>query len=174
MSARPLQIDYIARPRRPRLAGFVLLAVSLTAAGVLVERYRDAKVELERAEAGRGLLNAERRPARPVPRERLQEEAKSAEAVLRQLALPWSAMIETVEEAATADVAILQMQPDAQQRQLRLAAEARTQEAMLEYVRGLVAAKSLADVHIVSHQVQVDDPRRPVHFTVQASLKGLP
>jgi hypothetical protein len=174
MIARPLQIDYVAPPRRARLAGFVLLALSLVAAGMLIERYRDVKVELERAAAGRGLLNAEQRPARPVSRERLQEEAKSAEAVLRQLALPWNAIVETVEEAATADVAILQMQPDAQQRQLRLAAEARTQEAMLVYVRGLVAAKSLADVHVVSHQVQMDDPQRPIQFTVQASLKGLP
>ena len=174
MSLRRLQIDYIVPPRRPRLAGFIVLALALAAAGVLVERYREVKLALERVEASGGLVNAERRPARAVSRERIQEEAKSAEAVLRQLSLPWSAIIETVEKAATADVAILQMQPDAQQRQLRLAAEARTQEAMLEYVRGLVAAKSLANAHVVSHQVQVDDPQRPIQFTVQASLKGLP
>lgn len=174
MSPRPLQLDYIAPPRRPRLVGVVLLAVAVAAAGVLVERYREVRLELDGIEARQGLLSAERRPVRTTPRERQDEEAKNAEAVLRQLALPWGAIIETLEDASTQDVAILQMQPDAQLKQLRLGAEARTYEAMIEYLRRLVAAKSLSDVHIVSHQVQMDDPRRPVRFTVQASLIGAP
>lgn len=173
MSPRRLQLDYVAPPRRSRLAGIALLAVAIGIAGFLFERHRGARLELERIEARQGMLT-ERRPVRAAPRERLEEEAKSAEAVLRQLALPWGAIIETVEDAATDDVAILQLQPDAQSKQLRLGAEARTQEAMLEYLRKLVAAKALADVHIVNHQVQTDDPQRPIQFTVQASLKGAP
>lgn len=171
MSPRRLQLDYVAPPRRSRLAGIALLAAAIAIAGVLFDRHRDARLALERIEARQGMLT-ERRPVRAAPRERLEEEAKSAEAVLRQLALPWGAIIETVEDAATEDVAILQLQPDAQSKQLRLGAEARTQEAMLEYLRKLVAAKALANVHIVNHQVQADDPQRPIQFTVQASLKG--
>ena len=174
MNPRRLQIDYVAPPRRPRLVGLLVLAVAIAAAGMLVERYRDVRGELERIEAGQGLLSTERRPAPATSRERLDQEAKSAEAVLRQLALPWSAIIETVEGAATDDVAILQMQPDAQQRQLRLGAEARSEAAMLEYVSRLIAAKLLDQVHVVTHQVQLDDPRRPIQFTVQAAMKGLP
>jgi Tfp pilus assembly protein PilN len=79
-----------------------------------------------------------------------------------------------VEGATTTDVAILQLQPDAPQRQLRLGAEARTQQAMLDYLRRLGASESLADVHVVSHQVQMEDPNRPIQFTVQAQLKGTP
>jgi len=94
--------------------------------------------------------------------------------VLRQLALPWGAIIESVEAATTADVALLQLQPDAQQRQLRLGAEARSQQAMLEYLQRLAAARALSEVHVVNHQLQVEDPNRPVRFTVQASLRGLP
>jgi len=150
-----------------------MLAAAIAVAGVLFERHRDARLGLERIEARQGMLT-ERRPVRAAPRERLEEEAKSAEAVLRQLALPWGAIIETVEDAATDDVAILQLQPDAQAGQLRLGAEARTQDAMIEYVHKLVAAKALADVHIVSHQVQTDDPQRPIQFTLQASLRGAP
>jgi len=174
MSLRRLELDYIAPPRRPRSLGFAVLAIALATAGVLLERYREVKVELERIEAGQGLLGTERRPVRAAPRERLEAEAKSVEAVLRQLALPWGTIIETVEDATTSDVAILQMQPDAQQRQLRLGAEARTQEAMLDYLRRLAAARALADVHVVSHQVQMEDPQRPIQFTVQALLKGAP
>jgi hypothetical protein len=173
MNPPRLQIDYIAPPRRPRLLGFAVLAVALIAAGALLERYRDVKLELEEIEARQG-LPGERRPARALTRERLEEEVKSAEAVLRQLVLPWGTIIETVEEVATPDVAILQMQPDAQQRQLRLGAEARNEQAMLDYVRRLAATRSVTDAHVVSHQVQMDDPRRPIQFTVQASLKAAP
>lgn len=174
MSPPRLQLDYIAPPRRPHLVGFAVLAVALIAAGMLIERYREVKLELERIEARQGLLGGERRPVRALTRERLEEEVKSAEAVLRQLVLPWGTIVETVEEVASPDVAILLMQPDAQQRQLRLGAEARTEEAMLEYVRRLTAAKAVADAHVVSHQVQMDDSRRPIQFTVQATLKAAP
>jgi len=173
MTLRRLELDYIAAPRGPRAPGLVVLAIALAAAGLLVERYREAKLELDRIEAGQRLLGSGRQAAQATPR-RLEEEAKSVEAVLRQLALPWGTIIETVESASTSDVAILQLQPDAPQRQLRLGAEARTQQAMLDYLRRLSAAESLADVHVVSHQVQVEDPNRPIQFTVQALLKGAP
>lgn len=173
MNPRRLELDYIARPRPSRAAGAAVLVSALALALVLAGRYHDVRIELERIDAARE-LGVERRPARAASRERLEEEAKSAEAVLRQLALPWSAILSTVEAAATPDVAVLQMQPDARQRQLRLGAEARDAQAMLEYLRQLAAAKTLAEVHVVSHQVQVEDPQRPVQFTVQASMKGLP
>jgi Tfp pilus assembly protein PilN len=173
MTMRRLQLDYVAPQRAPRAPGIVVLVVALAAAATLVERYRGVRSELERIETAQRLLGPQQ-SARPVPRARLEEEAKSVDAVLRQLALPWGAIIETVEGATTGDVAILQLQPDAQQRQLRLGAEARSQQAMLEYLRRLAAARGLADVHVVSHQVQMEDANRPIHFTVQALLKDAP
>jgi Tfp pilus assembly protein PilN len=167
-----LEIDYVARPRQRRAPGIAVLAAALVVAGMLVTHYREVKLELGQIESRQGLLSADKRPAPTVSRESLDEEVKNAEKVLRQLALPWSAIIESVESAATDDVALLQLQPDAQQRQLRLSAEARNQEAMLEYLRRLTAAKSLADVHVASHQVQTEDSQHPVQFTVQALLKG--
>lgn len=169
-----LELDYIASPHRPLWPGVVLLAVSLAIAGELAMRYRDVQVELARLETAGSLVSAERRPMRAIPKERLEEEAKNAETVIRQLTLPWASLVETVEEAATRDVAILQLQPDAQQRLLRLTAEARHQEAMLEFLRRLAAARMLADVHVVSHQVQLENPQRPIQFAVQASFRGVP
>jgi Tfp pilus assembly protein PilN len=108
---------------------------------------------------------------RELPKERLEEQTKRAEAVVRELTLPWGALLRTLEEAAMRDVAILQLQPDAQQRLLKLTAEARSQKAMFEYLRRLAAAKTLGEAHLVSHQVQHDDPQRPIQFSVQATLK---
>jgi hypothetical protein len=158
--------------RRRAWPGLLLLAVALALAGELVLRYRDVQLDLARLDAAAGLLSPERRPARALPKERLDEETKSAEAVVRELTLPWGSLIRTLEEAATREVAILQLQPDAHQRVLKLTAEARNREAMFEYVRRLGAATTLDAPHLVSHQVQRDDPQRPIQFSVQATMKG--
>jgi hypothetical protein len=147
-----------------------VLAVSLALAAWLSERYLDARVEVARLETQSGLVAPER-PAKPIPREKMEEEARNAEAVVRQLTLPWASLIGTIEQAATRDVAILQLQPDAETRLLRLTAETRHREAMFDFVRRLGAAQGLADVHLVSHQVQREDPQRPVQFSIQASIR---
>lgn len=169
-----LELDFIASPRRRAWPGVVLLAVSLGIAAVLGLHYRDVQLELKRLEIAGSLVSSERRPARALPKERLDEAVKNAEAVVRQLTLPWGSLAESVESAATKDVALLQLQPDAQQRLLRLTAEARDPDAMLEYLRRLAAAPVLSDVHVVSHQVQRDTPQHPIQFAVQASFRGTP
>jgi hypothetical protein len=174
MKPRRLELDYVAAARRPLWLGVLILAVSLGIGAELFARYRAAQLELERLRAAASLVGPERRPARAVPKERLDEEVRAAEAVVRQLTLPWAALVQTIERAATREVAILQLQPDAQTRVLRLTAEARSREAMFDYVRRLGAARTLSDVHIVSHQVQLDAPQRPIQFAVQAAIKAAP
>jgi Tfp pilus assembly protein PilN len=99
---------------------------------------------------------------------------KSAQATVRQLSLPWAQLIDSLERAATQDVAVLNIQPDAQNRVLRVSAEARREGTMLEYLRRLEATGSFAEVHLVSHQVREDAPGRPIQFSLQASFKGKP
>jgi len=169
-----LQVDYVVRPRRPRWLGYALLAVALAIAGELVIRHRAVQLGLERAQTTKGLLADTRRVAPPIPKARLDEQAKIAEAVVRQLALPWALLIHTLEEAAVKEVAILQLQPEAQQQLLKITAEARNTDAMLEYLRRLAATKALSAVHLLSHQVQTDDPQRPIQFSVQARFKAAP
>jgi Tfp pilus assembly protein PilN len=137
----------------------------------MLPSYRDAQLALAESAAAGAPAQAQSSRA---PRARIDDEARSAETVQRQLALPWAGLIETLESAASADVALLQMQPDALQRVLRLSAEARHHDAMFEYLRRLAAAPAFTAVHLVSHQVQVEEPQRPVQFSVQAALKSAP
>ena len=169
-----LELDYIALPRRALWPGMLILAVSLAIAGAMLLHYRELKFELARLEAASGLIGTTRAPARALPKDRLDAELKSAEAVVRQLTVPWGSLVQALEQAATRDVAVLALQPDAENRILRLTAEARHREAMFEYLRRLGAAKGLADVHLLSHQVAREDPQRPIQFSVQAVLKTMP
>jgi Tfp pilus assembly protein PilN len=171
MSASRVELDYLAPPRRTIWPGLAMLALSLALGGYLLARYQDARQARVRIEAESGLLSPERRPARALPRERLQAEAKAAEAVVRQLTVPWAGLIGALERASNRDVALLQLQPDADQRRLRLTAEARDREAMFAYLRRLETSPALLEVHLVSHQVQNDDPQRPIQFSLQAALR---
>ena len=174
MKPRRLELDHLAPIRYPRWPGYALLAVSLLVAGEMTQRYREAQNEAERLEATQGLLVTKRPAASKAPKSRIDEQAKEVDAVVRQLTLPWGPLIETVENAGTKDVAILQLQPEAQQRVLRIAGEARSQDAMVDYLKRLAEARGFAQVHLLSHQVQQDDPNRPVQFAAQASFRGMP
>jgi hypothetical protein len=171
-SAQPrVELDYVAPVRRSVWPGVLLLVLAIAVSAEVLLRYRDVRQELGRLEAQAGLVLPGGRPARGLPKERLDEQAKNAEAVVRQLTLPWASLIGAIEQAATRDVAILQLQPDAEQRVLRLTAEARNRDAMFEYLKRLGAARELTNVVLVSHQVQRDEPQQPIQFSLQASLK---
>lgn len=166
-----LELDYVAAPRRPVWLGLLLLALALGIAADLALRLHSAQQEISRIETMQGLQKTDRPAAKPVPTAQLDDQAKAAQAVVRQLSLPWAALVEVLENAAAKDVALLQVQPDAQQRLLRITAQARHHAAMLDYVRKLTAANMLSDVHITSHQTQLDDPQRPLQFTVLATFR---
>jgi hypothetical protein len=152
-----VELDYLAPVRAPAWPGVLVLVVALVAAGALVKRYADTQDALARLEATGKLVSPERRPLPAASKERLEAEAKSAESVVRQLALPWASMIQAIEQSATREVALLQLQPDAETRSVKLTAEARSREAMFDYLR--------------RHQVQREDPQRPIQFTLQGSLR---
>ncbi|HTF15135.1 MAG TPA: hypothetical protein VK643_10730, partial [Burkholderiales bacterium] len=122
MSPNRIELDYVAAPRRPWWIGASVLIVALAVAGGIVWRHRDARNQLAALDAAQGLLNVDRRPQRAVPKERLDEEAKIIDAAVRQLTLPWAQMIQAVEAASTGEVTVLQLQPETQQRSLRLTA----------------------------------------------------
>jgi Tfp pilus assembly protein PilN len=174
MSIERLELDYVARPRRATWLGLFVLAAAIAVAAEVALRYRDVQDERARIEVATGLLIGERRPPRALPKQRLEEETKAAQAVMRRLTLPWAPLVQAIEAAATPDVAILQLQPDPQQRVLRLTGEARDQDAMLEYLQRLAEAKVLTDVQLVNHQILVDESQRPVRFAVQAALREAP
>lgn len=171
MSRNPLQLDFVVPRRRGRLVGLIVLSISLAVAGGLVFKFKQTQERLHELAAAEALLSGAR-PAPAIPRERLEGEMKIAQATVRQLAIPWAQLIDSLERAAVKEVAVLNIQPDAQSRVLRVTAEARAEGLMLEYLRRLGATGSFSEVHLVSHQVREDDSLRPIQFSVQASFRS--
>jgi len=108
------------------------------------------------------------RPASHQDKEQLAREVTRANEVLRRITLPWGPLFQAVESAAPKDVALLAMEPDADKQALKIVAEAKDVAAMLDYVRTLEGRAMFRLVTLQNHQVQQQDPQRPIRFTVVA------
>jgi Tfp pilus assembly protein PilN len=89
--------------------------------------------------------------------------------VARGLQTPWFDLLSALESAPHDSVALLAIEPSIARQSVRLTAEARDPSAMLDYLAALQADSRLAQVMLVSHQVQAQAPGRPVRFQMQAA-----
>ena len=96
-----------------------------------------------------------------------------ARQLLDRAKLPWDSLFTALEVADTKDVALLSITPDAQRRQVKVHAEARSLDAMLEFQRRLQQNPALAQVVLVDHTVMKDVPFTPVRFHLMAQW-GVP
>lgn len=104
----------------------------------------------------------------------IRQEIETARGVIRRLSLPWDALFRAMETAAFENVALLGVQPDAQQSSVNLAGEARAYADVLTYMSRLERSGALTNVRLLSHEIRRDDPQRPVAFTVAARWKTEP
>jgi len=169
---RALELDFVCRPRRLRRLGVVLLLASMATAAYLGQAYLELKGDLSAWEAKwRSLQKTQRVAAEPdhgkkMEGQQLQAELKIAGRVIERLSTPWDRLFQEVEGSIGEQVTLLSVEPDTEKRELRIVAEAKNLAAMLEYVKGLRNIALFRDAHVLSHQVQQQDPQRPVRFVV--------
>jgi Fimbrial assembly protein (PilN) len=65
-------------------------------------------------------------------------------------------------------VALLSIESDTDKGRMKISGEAKDLQAMLDYLRFLGTQPTLAEVYLQSHQVQQQDPQRPVRFVLSA------
>lgn len=171
---RPLHLDFHPRATAFNRFGFALCAIALALIVYLFLNFVSLNAEQENLEAKWAGLKGKKRSqaSRALKSEdiaRLKTEFRRANEVVDRLAAPWDALFKAVESAGSEDVALLGMQPDPEKRLVRIDAEAKDFSAMLEYVRRLDRQQALDSVHIVSHQINQQDPQKPVRFVAIAS-----
>lgn len=165
------------RGRSTRAIAITLALAGALAAAVVLYEYFDA---VQRVSALQVKVSELRRMSQRVPGvidaatrdpAELRQEIRLANGVLQQIALPWDGLFRELERSRDSSVALLSIHPDLQSRMVRIGGEARNLRAVVDYARRLDAAGALHDVHIVSHEVKVDDPRRPVTFSLVAGWR---
>lgn len=99
---------------------------------------------------------------------RLAAEIKHANDIIRQLNLPWDKLFLALESTANDRVALLAIQPDTRKQLIHLSGEARNLEAVLDYLARLRGQETLAQVALTSHEIKLQDPDKPVRFSLSA------
>lgn len=175
---RPVHLDYQSSYRPFPTLGIILLLAALAIGAQMGRQYEYLSRVLdgwEALEARVGRL-ARQHDIRlgergdPDAAQRAREVTKAND-VLRRITLPWDEIFAAVEAAAPGEVALLTMEPDAEQRVLKISGEAKHFAAMLDYVRLLEGRPMFQTVTLSNHQVQVTDPQRPVRFSLVAAWR---
>lgn len=172
---RRLHLDYHAPARMSRAGVFVLGAGIFAAAAALwqFERLRQEHAAVD-AELALARSRLERRaPAAGGRTEgaRFAQEAAAANAVIRRISFPWGEVFGAFEAVSNDEVALVGIEPDAGKGLVTVTAEARTPRGMLQYVKRLQRTALLEQVVLQKHEIQAEDPQRPVRFTVVAKWK---
>ena len=81
--------------------------------------------------------------------------------------MPWATLFVALESVAGRNVALLSIEPSAQRQEVRITAEAKNSEAMLDFLEAL-RGQSLREVVLVSHQIQAQAPGTPLRFQARA------
>jgi len=100
-------------------------------------------------------------------------EIKHANEVLQQLTLPWGKLFQAMESSSGKQVALLAMEPDAEKQVVKISGEAKDIAAVLDYIRRLAAQQVFSSVYLQSHQIQQQDPEKPVRFVFARRLEGV-
>ncbi len=180
MMMRRLELDFLDSGRRPGWAAWTLLAVALAFTLDLGRTWYVLRQEIAQKEAR---LAAHAGPARQAddllkvsgraaaPRPVREAELAAARDTLQRLSVPWEALFGALEAAQTERASLVSIEPDASAGTVMLTGEAKDYLAALSYVAILEQQKVLSRVHLAKHETRVNDPKRPVAFTISASWR---
>ena len=165
-----LALDFVKTPALTRLAVLLLLSGVVLGSLTAVQYWRVKQQSIQLAQqlatlqAQRPAVASDTKKSRPQ-----QHDVERLQAISAALASPWSPLFAGLESTSSDDVALLAIQPDAGKHQLRITAEAGDYAAVLAYLQRLEKLPQLHDIHLVQHEIIVDEQKQPVRFIVAAS-----
>ena len=171
-----LDLDYQSRLKPFPWAGLALLALALLASVLVAVYYRGVTEEIVNLESTTGKARAAGRQMTGSEREmkEMALEIKHANDVLGQITLPWDKLFQAVEWSSGKDIALLTIEPDAEKHVVKISGEAKNIAGVLNYLKHLAAQEIFNSVYLQSHQVQEQNPEKPVRFALVAAWKEAP
>lgn len=141
---------------------FIIGAASL---GATLAEFFDAKQD-ERIAAQ--TLAGARWQAREQTIRLSTKQIEAANRVMRQLNLPWQPLLSAIEEQLSERVALLSIEPDASTQRLRLQAEAKSADDMVDFIEALDGDERFVTARLVRHEIYESDRNRPYRFILEA------
>ena len=176
---RAIQIDF-ASSRKPSMLGIAMFALALLVLTIIWQRHADINQQLLTLDQSIQELK-ERKGLQPTEP---QLQAKSSADLLAKieeakklagfLMIPWGDVFNALETAASDDLALLAIEPDAKKRQLKITAEAKNKDILFSYLEKLEASDELANVYLLKHEIVEDVDQHPIRFVAVATWKDQP
>lgn len=169
-----IDLDYLAG-RRFNWVGVLALVIGVIALMLVVWHYRDLSQEVSDQALLVENLREQEKNSYVVPVSEIRDDEQTAletrqvNAVIHQLSLPWKALFAAIEMTRTNEVAVLAIEPEVNKGLVNISAEAKKLDGMLNYAASLQKVELFREVLILNHQVQDQDPEKPIRFVVQAA-----
>jgi len=158
-------------PRATWVLFWIALSLGASLSSAIVghgRAVRDHERRLARVETRAAPPAAAPAPARPpVP----EAQAAAVNAAVAQLNLPWRALRDAVQSATPASIALLALEPDAKKSTVRITAEAKNSDDMIAYVEALQHIEWFTTVLLARHEINEQDPNRPIRFQIDAQWR---
>nr|WP_315398085.1 PilN domain-containing protein [uncultured Duganella sp.] len=176
---RAMRIDFASRSLRRALfhthpallalgvAGLLLCAGAALGGWKLVEQQRQRELQLRHLRERVVAMSA--RPVEVAPVAIPQAQAAFVNGAISQLNLPWRELQDAVAAATPRAVALVALEPDARKQVLKITAEAKTSDDMVDYVAELKQQETFSGVVLTRHDINDQDPLRPLRFQVEAT-----
>lgn len=97
-----------------------------------------------------------------------EAQAGAVNDAVEQLNLPWSGLMDAIERATPATVALLELAPDAKRHVLKGVAEAKTSDMMIAFIGRLKQESLFGSVVLTRHEINDQDANRPYRFEFEA------
>ena len=176
---KPLAINFAWRRRNWRhVFGLVFLTLVGIAAIGSAWIYFQLRAQEDRWQSDwqhlNGMATEKHDTSTPEQQERMKSELRFANRVIDQIDTPWDALFGAVESAYSDQAILLSVEPDTEQREVRLTAEAKDLAAMLAYLDQVRQSPILKGAYLASHQINQQDPQKPVRFIIEARWLDAP
>ena len=154
------------------LAGGLLLLPAAVYWLVQAQETRRLEAQLAQLQPARTV----RAPLSASAQRELDIELKQVAVAVRQLNLPVTRLIKTVQAPRDVRVALLGLDLNAQQGQdgasaLKIAAEAATPQDMLNYLAFLNQQPMFSSVYLLKHEMNMNTPEHPYRFQLEAQWR---
>lgn len=163
--------DFSASPRRPRMLGIALLLAGLAAVIAVGLAWQQARATV----AGQALQIAAIQqttsagPRTPATREENATLMSQTE-IAAQLAYAWQPAFEALAAARSGSIALVSLDAVQAKSQIKLVAEARRLADAVAFIEVLQQQAGVRRAELVQHELQTDNPQKPIRFNVLVEL----
>lgn len=167
-----LDIEFGRRRVRTETSGLILLcaaALLLLVCGTwLWHAYAENDRVQAELDAVRHRTFAQKHAVKPPPTPAAKLAEKQSLSILRELTVPWQDLFSIVEDYPDHDVALIGIDQNPAQSQIRITAEAKNVDAMIAYLKYLQRSVLLREAVLNEHLVESNVPGKPVRFQITA------